>query len=112
RARDPAFRGFIAVDVEGNESTLPEATAVVGEFHPYLVLSGRQRGAGGHPGALQTEKIVMIFELPFVNVETPSAHVAAMRGNDAFGAGRRNFQVGRDRMRLVLDIDRRVLGQP
>src|SRR6185436_1665438 len=41
RALDAAFANLFTIDIESDVGTLADASTSVGEFHPYLVLSGR-----------------------------------------------------------------------
>src|SRR5436190_18281349 len=45
-ASDPALANSVGVDVESGDAAFAEATAVVAELHPYLVLAGGNGDVG------------------------------------------------------------------
>ena len=61
---------------------------------------------------LHADQVVAIFELAALRVEGPAADVAALRDDHALGAALRHLDLGRHRVRLVLDVEDGVLGQP
>ena len=102
----------LAVDEERDVAALAEAATVVGELHPHLVLP-----AGIVPVAidlepLQAEEVVAVRRLAVRDVEREAAERAALGDDHAFGAAVGHDDLGRDGMRLVLEVDDRVLRQP
>src|SRR4029434_4278784 len=85
------------------------AVAVVGE------LELDRRFAWGDPLAavdrvlLKAYKVVRVGRLAVLGVEAPNTEPAALAQHHATGATGRNLYVGRDRHRLVLHVDERIL---
>src|SRR4029453_15218243 len=77
-----------------------------------LVRARRKRRARGHVEVAEADEVVVILERAFMRVEAPTPHVATVRGNDALHAGGWDLELGGDRVRFVLGVDRRVLAQP
>src|SRR5207302_9816724 len=98
RAPDPPFADLLAINVQADGSPLTEATAVVGELHPHLVLAcGQWRGCSDVV-VQYADGVVAVLQLALMRVEAPAAHVAALGDNDAAGSRRRHLDLRRDRM--------------
>ncbi len=93
----------LAVVVERDVAALGEAAAVVFELHPDLVLAGRDRLVGFGEVVLDAEEVVAVLELAVLDVERPATDRAALRDDHALGAAFRHVDLGRDRVRLVLE---------
>ena len=57
---------------------------------------------------MKTHKVVGVGRFAVHDVETPSAETSALAEDHAIRAGR-NFDIRRERLRLVLHVDERVL---
>ena len=100
-----------AVDVERDVPALGQAAAVVGELHAHLMRAGRNRRVAVDLEALQPEQVVAVGRLALVQVERPTRERAALGDDDAVGSAVGHDDLGRDRVRLVLEVDHRVLGE-
>src|SRR3954471_16177657 len=108
---DAAFTGLVAVEVERDGAALCGAAAVVGELHPHLVRSGRDRGVGLDLEALQAEQVVAVGWTPILRVQAPAGEGAALGDDHAFGARLGHDDFRRDGAGLVLDVEDAVLAQ-
>src|SRR6185436_6590976 len=108
---DAALAYLIAVEIERDRAALGETAAVVGELHPRLVRSGRDRPVGLDLEALQAEKVVAVRETPTLRVEAPAGEGATLRDDHAFGARLGHDDLGGDGVGLVLDVDDAALAE-
>ena len=93
-------------------AALSEPTAVVRELDADLVLAGGDRRFAVDLELLEPEEVVAVRRLALVGVERPTAERATLRDDHALGAALRHLDLGRDRVRLVLERDDGVLRQP
>src|SRR6201999_480380 len=78
RPLDSGLASFGAIDVEGYVAAFAEATAVVAELHPDLVLAGRQRLLAGDLEAGDPEQVVTVSRTTLVEIEAPAAEGTAL----------------------------------
>ncbi len=83
---DPALADLLAVDVERDCSALAQAPSVVGELHPHLMRSCRNRRLALDVGALHAEEVVAVLRLAALRVEAPAGERAALGDDRSLGA--------------------------
>ena len=76
---DAPFADLVPVEEQGDGAALAEASTVVGELHPDLVLARRDRRVTVDLEQLQAEQVVAIGRLALLGVERPAAERAALR---------------------------------
>src|SRR4051795_6652576 len=111
RALDTALANHRAVDVERDGAALAEPSAVVGELHPHLVGADRHGRLGLDVEASQSGEVVAVLRLAVVEVEGPAGERAALGDDHPGPAAVGDVDVGGHRVRLVLEVDDRVLAQ-
>src|SRR6476659_8254374 len=103
RTIDASFTDFLAVNVQCGRAGFAQAAAVVGEFHPHLMFALRKSVARYGIETAQAKKVIVVLEFCLVNIDGPTAHVTTLSNDNPVAAGLGHFDLGSNRVRLVID---------
>src|SRR4029079_16836452 len=109
---DTPLTRLLAVDIERDRAALAESSTVVVKLDAHLMRTGRNLLLALGVEALETEQVVAVLRPAVLDVEAPARKRAALRHDHALGTTLRHCERGGHGVRLVLDVDHRILGQP
>src|SRR5215813_4026086 len=110
-AFNASFTDLSSVNEKGDLCSFAQTSTVVVELHAHLMLAGRKRRGRLNTCLDDGHEVVVIFQPSLVSVETPARHRSALRDDDSFSALARYLDFGRNRVTLVLCIDRGILAE-
>src|SRR5690242_15342139 len=75
RGADLSFADLFAVQVQRCLASLAESAASIGELHPVLMFSGRERIGRLDEKALEAPPVIAVLELAVLGVQAPATDV-------------------------------------